>query len=521
MAKNTIVLFFPRPWPGKQMAGRLPYSLLHLASYLERKKDPFEIILLDERVTPDIQAEIEKINWEDVICAGVSSFTGVQIKHGMAIVDLVRGAAPGTPVVWGGWHPSLMARQTIEDKHVDIAVRGLGEETFRSLIYTLRDGLPLGQVFGINYKENGELKCTPDKPLADYLGDLRINYKLTDVSKFLYRQPWADKCIGMITSLGCPYNCSFCSVVVTYNRKTFFRDLNVVMDEIEYLMKEYGINGITFDDDNFLVHPQRIKDMAKAFIARGWNLQWDAGAHVNILMTHFSDDDLKLLRDSGCRQLYIGAESGSDEVLEILNKRASVESSINYVERMCRAGIRPFLSTMVAFPGMGDKDLNQTMEFILRCKQMDPTLQYRLFYYTPYPGTALYKDALAAGMEEPKSLVEWSNHTLRKFKAPWIREEYRQRILHFYFYYFPYSSGEVLLNAYKARSWVKKAGKSLFALIFQNRLFVALARYRTSKSFYKYPIDAYFVVMGMRLKSKFAHAFLGSADMFADYDTED
>src|ERR1019366_9248227 len=127
-------------------------------------------------------------------------------------------------------------------------------------------------------------------------------------------------------------------------RKTFFRDLNVVLDEIAFLIKEYGVNGITFDDDNFLLHPDRIREMCREFIKRGFNIKWDAGAHVNILMTHFSDEDLALLKQSGCQQLYIGAESGSDEVLEILNKRATVAKSINYVMRMCKAGIRPFLS---------------------------------------------------------------------------------------------------------------------------------------------------------------------------------
>lgn len=517
---NKVILFFPRPWPGSDNAGRLPFSLLHLASYLERKKDPFEVHLIDERVTPNLTKEIEKIDWNEVICAGISSFTGIQIKHGMKIADHIRSKSPTTPIVWGGWHPSLMAEQTVADDHVDIVVRGLGEETFRDLIYAIRDKKPLSEVQGINYKINGKSYKTCDRPLADYLGDLRINYKLTDVNRFLYKQPWADKCIGMITSLGCPYNCSFCSVVVTYNRKTFFRELDVVLDEIQYLIKEHGVNGITFDDDNFLVHPNRIRDMCREFIKRGFNIKWDAGAHVNILMTHFTDEDLKLLKDSGCQQLYIGAESGSDEVLEILNKRANVEKSLNYVMRMCKAGIRPFLSTMVAFPGMGDKDLNQTMEFILRCKEMDPTLQYRLFYYTPYPGTDLYASALKAGMEEPKTLVEWSNHTLRKFKAPWIREVYRQRILHFYFYYFPYSSGEIKRNFMAAGSVVKTMAKKVFSVIFANELLVRLARYRVKHSFYKFPLDAQFVVLGLRLKSAFAHTFLGSSDMFADYEDD-
>jgi hypothetical protein len=158
-----------------------------------------------------------------------------------------------------------------------------------------------------------------------------------------------------------------------------------------------------------------------------------------------------------------------------------------------------------------------TMEMILKCRDIDPDLGFRLFYYTPYPATPLYDRALKMGMKEPATLEEWANHTLRKFKAPWIKDSYRKQIRYFYFYYFPYSTG-IKHDAYKIGP-LNNILKKLFRLVFENILLVKLARWRIKTSNYRFQADAFFVIQGQRLKSLYNHSVRKQAsDLFADYE---
>ncbi len=384
---NKVVLFFPRPWPGLEMAGRVPLSLLHLHAYL--KGSPFDVRIADERTIPDLDAYINGLGG-DILCFGISSFTGIQIANGLRIAAALKAKYPSVPVVWGGWHPTSMPDQTIKHPLVDILVRGQGEEPFRQLLHALADKQPLAGIKSVSYKEGGEVRHNPAADPAPVIEKLKLSYDILDVEKYLYTQPWGSRSIGVITSLGCPFKCGFCAVVSVYKCRTFYRDTDTVLAELDYLVEKHRIDSVTFDDDNFFVSPERVRDFCRKLIARPYKLAWDAGAHVGLLLNNYTAEDLQLIKDSGCQQLYIGAESGSDEILDLIQKKATVAQTLEYVKKMREVGIRSFLSTMVCFPGVSQEDIYLTMDMILKCRDLDPDLRYRLFYYTPYPATPLY-----------------------------------------------------------------------------------------------------------------------------------
>lgn len=496
------------------MAGRVPLSLLHLYSYL--KGEDFKVRIVDERTSPDIPALINGLG-DNVLCFGISSFTGIQIANGLRIASLLKAKFPQTPVVWGGWHPTSLPEQTLKHPLVDIVVRGQGEETFRELLRALSGGKPLSGVKGISYKLGGELFHNPDRELLPVLEKLRLDYDAVEVEKYIYKQPWGDRAIGVITSLGCPFKCGFCAVASVYKCHTFYRNIDLLLEEIDCLVEKHKINAITFDDDNFFVSARRVREFCEKLLKKPYKIAWDAGAHVGLLLKHYDDDTLKLIKDSGCRQLYIGAESGSDEVLDLLAKEATAAQTLEYVKKMKAVGIGSFLSTMACFPGTSSEDIYMTMEMLLKCRDIDPDLRFRLFYYTPYPATPLYAKALEMGMKEPQSLEEWSQHTLRKFKAPWIKSLYRKQIRYFYFYYFPYSTG--IKHTDLKIGLLNNIFKKIFRLIFENILLVKLARWRTKNSNYRFQADAFFVIQGHRLKSFYNHNIRKQTlDLFADYE---
>jgi radical SAM superfamily enzyme YgiQ (UPF0313 family) len=515
-SQRKVVLFFPRPWPGAEMAGRMPFSLLHLYSYLKDDEN-FDIRIVDERLVPDMEALIDDLG-DNVLCFGISSFTGLQIANGLKIANMLRRRFHKVPIVWGGWHPSSTPEQTLKNPLVDIVVRYQGEDTFKNLLYSLLEGQSLSRIDGISYKEDSRIIHNPERKLLPLLETLKLSYDAIDVEKYVYRMPWGNRTIGMITSLGCPFNCGFCAVATGYKRKVFYRNLDYVFEEIDYMVDRYKINAITFDDDNFFVSPKRVKEFCERLIGKPYRISWDAGAHVGILLKQYDDETLKLVKESGCKQLYIGAESGSDEVLDIINKKATVSQTFEYVRKMRELGIKSFLSTMVCFPGVTSRDIYTTMDMILKCRDIDHDLGYRLFYYTPYPGTPLYEKAIRSGMKEPQSLEEWSKHTLRKFRAPWIKRSFRKQIRFFYFYYFPYSA-ETMHGDYDPDAKLfKRFLINIYRLIFENRLLRHLAKWRAKKLYFGFPFDAYFVIYGQHLKSLYNRLFNKRIDLYYDYE---
>lgn len=515
MTKKNVILFFPRPWPGRGVEGRLPFSLLHLYSYL--KNEEFNIVIADERVIPDMRAFINELD-DDILCFGISSFTGIQIYNGLRIAGLLKERFHDTPLVWGGWHPSCLPEQTLQNPFVDIVVRNQGEETFRQLLHALAGHRSLSGLEGISYKQGAKIFHNPVRQLLPVLETLKLSYDIIDVAQYIFKTGWADRTIGIITSLGCPFSCGFCAVASVYKKKTFFRNLDYVMEEIDYLVERYNINGLTIDDDNFFVSKSRVIEFCEKLLSRPYRLAWDAGAHVGLLLKNYDDATLRLVKESGCKQLYIGAESGSEEVMERINKKATVRQTFEYVEKMRKHGIKSFLSTVVCFPGVTSEDIYATMDMILKCRDIDPNLGFRLFYYTPYPATPLYESALQLGMKEPQSLEEWSNHTLRKFKAPWISEAYRRQVRYFVFYYFPYSAAAPITYYDPAAGLPERVLKKLYMFIFENRLLRFSARWRLEKSFFKFPVDAYFVMKGQFLKGLYIRHVKKEIDSFNDYE---
>ena len=503
---KEIILFYPRPWPGETMSGRLPYSLLYLTGYL--LDTDFKVSIIDERTAEDLTGLIKGLKKDNIVCFGISSFTGIQIKNGLGIARQLKLHHPGVPIVWGGWHPSTLPEQTLEHPLVDIVVRGQGEATFKELVFALAEGKDLAGISGISYKLDDKIVRNPDRELLPVIEKLKVPLATVDVEKYVYKKPFAERSgrtIGIITSLGCPNFCGFCAVASIYKQRVFFRDLDNVLSDIDYLVEKYNINGITIDDDNFFVSPARVNKFCEGLLKRPYKIAWDAGVSVNLLK-HYDDKFLKLIKQSGCEQLYIGAESGSDAVLRLINKKATVEQTYDFVRKMKEIGIKASLSSMVGIPGSSPDEIFDTMNMIFKCRQINPNFDYRIFYYTPYPGTTLYKSAIKNGLKEPSSLEDWAGHTLRRFKAPWVKASYRKLVKYFYFYYFPYSGD------------MKRTGNAIYSFFFENALLRGIARWRVKHGCYKLPIDALYVTQGLRIRSLYGRLVHKNIDVFQEFD---
>ncbi len=477
--KKVVVLFFPNPTPGDASQYRVPYALLYLERMLHDLD--LEVVLIDEQVQPDYTS-ILAAKCDRLLLAGVSSLTGEQITGGIAFSKKVRELCDA-PVVWGGWHATLLPEQTLREPYIDYVVVGQGERPLRQLVEYLRDGRdPSSSIRGLGSKRREEVIINPPAPVEGISAFPPIDLSRLDLKKYLNKSRLPEHFIGYFATHGCPLDCSFCCIGEIYQRRWYHKEVAQVIEELRFLKENVGVDSLLFEDDNFFVRPQFARELAKAMIDAKLNLKWETSAHAHIFTKGYTDDDVRLFAESGCQQIYIGAESGDQEALDILNKRATVEENLHFVEMLTRHGILPRFSTMVCLPTDSGRDFDLTIEMLRRAKLAHRSLRASIFFFTPYPGTRLYERAKEKGFVPPPRLEGWAKHTLRRFKAPWAPKGIDWRLERFANFYLP------LVDPQFFRLVRSKKIRAVAFLV--NKLFFPAAWVRFKINYFGAPVEA-------------------------------
>jgi len=417
----SVVLFYPHT--GTKEITLPPFSVLSIGSMLDKRA--FRVEIIDARVERDWKQKIRN-SLTDAIFFGISSMTGPQIRGGLEAANIVRKQNPEIPIVWGGFHPTLLPHQTIQHPLVDMIVKGQGEITSIELTECLKGNQRLEDVKGIVYKKNGEIRETEDRPLED-IGNLPpMNYPLIDVEKYVVHDV-SPRTIGYISSRGCTHDCGFCAISKFYGRIWSGLKPERVVDEIESLVDHFGVDGIKFLDDNFFVNKERVRQICNMIRYRGLDIKWNASCRCNYIIS-YDTDLLNVMRKSGCHTIEFGAESGSQKILSIISKDVHVEDTVKSAE-ICRSyGFVGAYSFMMGFPSETQGDLYETLVLMDRLRKVLPEIEMNMFIYTPYPGTPLYYTAMRNGFMQPQDLEQWSHFSHNRVVVPWIDNK-RKRFL--------------------------------------------------------------------------------------------
>ena len=448
--KGIVVLFYPKAEPGKHHH-EFPLSVLALAPKLLRKGYRVEII--DERVDSKPYERLSQL-LPEAVCVGISSMTGYQIENAIRLVKHVRSET-AVPIVWGGWHVSLLPEESIKSEYVDIIVRGQGEETFSELVDAIdRKDTNFASIRGVTYKEGGEIFSTPDRPIIPMEELEPISFELVNTKKYYPHFTY-------ISSVGCPNACGFCADAVVYKRQWKALGPERMLEEIAALRKKFTwrVRSLYFIDNNFFVDIERVRRFCQGLIDRKIKMTWEALGHPHQL-ARFDDDTYRLLRRSGCYRILVGAESGSQEILDYVGKRSTVDDLVQFLEKTKHVGIIPVLSMMCGFPLAPLNDLKDTVAFINEAKRINPKTKIKLFLFTPYPGSRLYHVAVENGFQPPTTLEGWSTHgwstyTLNKVTVNYLDPGYEQFAKWFVGKYYPKHTGkeelswEAILNDYR------------------------------------------------------------------------
>lgn len=440
---SKIALFFPKtkpddsPYDASVLA---PLPLMAISGPLLAKGH--EVRIFDARVERRLEEQLVDYAG-DAVCLGISCMTGYQISDGLRMAGLVRQRYPNLPIVWGGYHPSLLPDQTTRHHLVSFAVRGQGEETFETLVDLLEkvhaDRLPLEDFKaeleappGVSFaRKDGKVIHGPNRPLADVNEFPPMPYEMLDLEKYIHENREV-RAINYVSSAGCLFQCGFCANVEVYGRKWSGLAARRVVDDLERLARDHRIGLVYMDDNNFFIDTRRAKEICGGIIDRNLNIKWYAAARAEHIV-RFDPDLLEMLPESGFVKAMIGAESGSHRVLEMIKKGGTVED-IMQCTRVCRdAGIQPSYAYIYGFPykekAEHREEVKATLDLVKRVQRIDPNAKITTLFFTPYPGTAMGVLGEGLGEKMPARLEEWAAYDPRGDKTPWVTEAEKKRLL--------------------------------------------------------------------------------------------
>ena len=401
-----------------------PLGLMYLASYIRHYSDS-EVKVIDALLT-DIEGRWEgdfyKVGWTDEMIkkaiadfqpdiVGISSMFTIHSKGCHDAARVVKEYNKDIPVFIGGAHASAFPDWSLKDNHVDFVIVGEGEQTLLEIIKLMKEKKPFINIPGLSYRKNNEIVNTgtrelikdldsipfPARDLVDYKGYLYADYN--------YNHSMAPPRATVVSSRGCPYRCTFCSIHALWKHSYRMRSPNNVVDEIELLVKEYGVREIAFFDDNISVNRKRMLELCEEIIRRKLNIRWCTPNGIAIWT--LDKEVLLKMRKSGCYKLTFGIETGSKNTQKFIRKeQINLEKTKELIAYCNKIGIWTHSTFIIGFPYETEQDFMDTINYAISCG-VD---MGSFFIATPYPGTELYdiyeKEGLLPDIGEEKSL-QW------------------------------------------------------------------------------------------------------------------
>lgn len=417
---KKVVFFFPSFASSEATA---PLGILAVSTPLLRAG--YSVTIIDSTITPNFKKRVlEEV--QDALCLGVSLVTGPMIRETVEIARAVKAWDPDFPIILGGWHPSLLPKQTLEAPYVDMVVRGQGEDSLLEVVQHLENRAPMDLIPGIGFKRDDRLIFTTERPLKPIVDMPPKAYHLADFDAYerICGRRWAM----YTSSLACPFNCSYCTNSGVYGRKWNALPAEQFVEETVDLTRRYNLEMLWVVDDNFLVDLDRARQIGEGLLRAGADFQWSIQATTN-LTARLTIEDLKLLRRGGLHQICQGVDSGSEKVLKVMNKTfQDFDSIYESAARCLEAGIRPSFNIIFAHPGEGKKERRETVDFMMDVCRRFPGAEFWTNIFTPYPGSPIMEQAQRLGIQVPSSLEGWADFFPRYTVLPWLNGREHKRL---------------------------------------------------------------------------------------------
>ena len=381
-----------------------PLGLAYLASFGQKYGHQFEIL--------DLNFSKKEITGEVLKNFDVIGITADTPRYPLALEIAQKVKSLGKTVVMGGYHVTFMDKDALAHGSVDYVVRGEGEEILTNLLNALENNQDVENIDGISFIKDGKYFRTKDAKPPQNLNELPFPAReLLELDKYHTTLNGLES-INMVTSRGCPFDCYFCSSSRFGGLKWRARSPKSIADEIEYLYSTYKYKAFEFLDDNFTLNPKRVYEFADELEKRNIDIIWWCFSRADTIVKN--EAMVKRMAEVGLYRVFLGLESGSEDVLDDYNKHISLNQQVEAIKILQKYGVLVHGSFIIG-------DENETEEMIMNtvkwARKLNPDLA-QFSVLCPFPGTKLYED-----MEREGKLL---HHNWQGFDAlhPTIKMKY-------------------------------------------------------------------------------------------------
>ncbi|MBI5713784.1 MAG: B12-binding domain-containing radical SAM protein [Chloroflexi bacterium] len=389
-----------------------PFGIMYVADALEQVGFKVELFHETEEFLEEFVARVKAAS---PLFVGFSTITGPQLRPTIRASERVHDL--GIPVVWGGVHATIMPEEVLKEKFVDFVIVNEGEETAQELAKMLGgQEIPFfAGVKGLAYKENGVPRVNMERPFIQDLDRFRPQWEKIDCERYLIPSGNYKRAIPVYISRGCPFRCGFCYNEVVMKRTWRQHSDEFITNQIQWLKDHYRIDAIDYADDYLF---GRIKPMQRLVEKIG--MPWSGQVRVQLLTPEF----VQWMNDTGCQWVNIGAESGSQAVLDNMHKDQKAWQIEWGMKNLTQHAphIEANLSFIIGLPGEKNEDTKVTLDLIEVLCDMNPKTRCSVCVYMPYPGTPLWAQALAQGYVPPSHQEGWCDLDLNRGNTPWMND---------------------------------------------------------------------------------------------------
>lgn len=385
-----ILLIIPPVNTSLPTKGSLPLGLGYISSVLLKAGCHVDIldINIHQFTKEQVADKIKALKGYDII-----GITGMVTVYGYIkwLCEIIKESFPQVPLIVGGTVASAMPELFLQKTKADIACIGEGEEAVKELAFAIDEKGDLESVKGIYFKRGNEIIKSQHRALNSNLDSIPFPawhlFEIEDYIRNHYLVNSPAKSMNVISGRGCPYHCTFC--YRNFGKTVRYRSINNIIKEIKTLKENYKVTHFDFQDELFTVNDKRVMEFCQKILEDGLKITWRCLGRANLAKYEL----LKLMKEAGCLWLGYGIESGSQRMLDSMNKKIKVEQAKEAIRLTRKVGIDVSATFIVGMPGETGESIGETVGF---CKEME--IFNVPFFAAPYPGTSLYQSLKEQGL---------------------------------------------------------------------------------------------------------------------------
>ncbi len=491
--RKRIVLFLPHradPNRGETFsADLLPLELLQIAS--GPVADGYEVVMVDAMIDEDYIAKVLEA-CDGALCFASSCILGYQVYDGYVVSKAVREKYPNLPILQGGWFPSVTPEMYLREGIADAVGIGQGELTFREVVQALDAGEPLDSVAGLALLRDNKIVYTDHRAVVGYDQFEPVPWDLLDFERYAEKQvqpnnmkirhrfplpgDWTPenppRGFSFFSSFGCPEPCTFCCSPRLTGRRWKAIPGKQLAEEIAELQQRFKFDVLRFQDANFGVAEKRTKEFCQHLVDLKVPIHWNGTIEIETIM-RYKEETLDLLEESKCHLLWLGAETGDQEMQEKIGKKIKLDNIPIAIGELAKRNIIPGTFWIIGFPGETEAEMAETLRQAAMIKHMYPIAGSEVYPFRPIPGTNDFDAAVKLGYEPPTNFHDWGMCFEYKYNAQNtplpenIRETWRR-----------YNNTAAIydMHVQEGWQWVRKAMSRV-------------AGWRLRKGQYKFPLE--------------------------------